>query len=256
MRFVHVSLFAAAVTACLALVPPAAAQEPAADAGTAEIYLPEGDSVPPPVVVGPGKLTEKYENGTVRIEREVLKLSDNQIVNNGLFSEFFSNGQKFAEGHYANGVHDGQWTFWHDNGQICKTVTFKEGRADGAWDVFRADGSLQAKRIYKRNLRDGTWITYYDDGKTVKVEDSYAVGKHEGVSRVYFDNGKPQREMTFKDGELDGVMTEWDQSGRKLAEVGFKAGKRDGKWIMYRADGTTVEQTYSAGRLVPAAAGG
>ena len=54
--------------------------------------------VPPPVVVTPGKLAEKYEDGTVRIEREVLKMSDDQIVNHGEYTEYYPNGQKFAEG--------------------------------------------------------------------------------------------------------------------------------------------------------------
>lgn len=247
---------ALACAAGLAAAGPAVAQEakPAA-AGAADIYLEEPQPTPPPVVVGPGKLTEKYEGGAVRIEREVLKMSDDQIVNNGLFTEYYPNGQKFAEGRYADGVHVGQWSFWHDNGQLCKTVTFKNGRPDGAWDVFRPDGTLLAKRIYKDNQRDGLWIIYQDDGKSPKVEDSYANGQHEGTSRVYFANGKPQREMSFKGGQLDGVMTEWDEAGRKVAEASFKAGKRDGKFTLFRPDGTTEDHMYREGRLVPDSAG-
>ena len=72
---------------------------------------------------------------------------------------------------------------------------------------------------------------YHDDGKTPKVEETYVNGKREGVSRAYFANGKPQREVTFKDGLLDGPMTEWDETGRKIGEVELQGGKRDGKFI-------------------------
>lgn len=233
----------------------ASAQESAATA-VAEIYLDEPAPAPRPVVVTTGKLQDKYEEGALRIEREVLKMSDDQIVNHGLFTEYYPNGQKFAEGTYKNGVHDGPWTFWHPNGQICKKVTFKDGRADGAWEVYREDGTLLAKRAYKNNLREGAWFMYYDDGTTVRVEDTYVDGVHDGVGRVYYANGKVQREMSFKKGQLDGVMTEWDESGRKIAEVSFKEGKRHGRFVLYRADGSAVEQMYQEGRLAPSAAGG
>jgi antitoxin component YwqK of YwqJK toxin-antitoxin module len=230
----------------------APAQDAAADSGPAsdEIYLDELDPVPPPTVVTTGKVQDKYEDGSIRIDREVLKLSDDQLVNHGVFTEYYPNGQKFAEGSYNNGVHDGSWTFWHDNGQVCKTVTFVDGQADGTWEVFRADGTLQAKRTYKGNLRDGEWTTYHPDGTTPRAVDAYVEGKHEGPSRHYFANGQMQREMTYKDNLLEGVMTEWDESGRKLAEVNLTAGQRDGKFIIYRPDGTTVEHTYKNGRLL------
>ncbi len=240
----------------LAAVAPSHAQQAASTPANDEIYLDEPEPTPPPVAMGTVKLTEKYEGGATRLEREVIKLSDDQAVNHGMYTEYYANGQKFAEGGYVNGVHDGQWSFWHENGQLCKTVTFQGGHADGGWEIFRSDGTLSGKRSFKDNLRDGTWVSYYEDGKTPKIEDAYAGGQHEGVSRVYFANGKLQREIPFKNGLYDGLMTEWDESGRKIAEINFKANKRDGKFILYRADGTAVEQTYQDGRLVSEPTGG
>jgi antitoxin component YwqK of YwqJK toxin-antitoxin module len=196
-------------------------------------------------------LTDNYPDGAVRVVREVVKLSDDQLVNHGKFTEYYANGQKFAEGSYDHGVHDGQWTFWHEKtSQICKVVNFKQGRADGSWDVFREDGTLQAKRTYKDNLRDGVWLIYHEDGKTPRIEETYKDGLRNGVSRAYFPDGKVQREMTFKNNELDGLMTEWDQAGRKTGEVNLKNGKRDGKFILYRPDGTKTEYMYKDGRLL------
>ncbi len=186
----------------------------------------------------------------------MLKLSTDQYENNGLFTEYYPTGQKFAEGHYVNGVHDGAWTFWYDNGQVCKVVNFKQGRADGIWDVFRPDGTLLAKKSYKNNNRDGDWITYQEDGKTPKVEEKFVDGIRDGVSRAYFPNGKPQRGVTFKNNLIEGMLTEWDDAGRKLGEVNFKSGKRDGKMVLYREDGTKIEHMYKEGRLLPGGAQG
>jgi antitoxin component YwqK of YwqJK toxin-antitoxin module len=234
----------------------ATAQTPAADS-VEEIYLDEPPKISPPVEVAAAALTDKFQDGSVRVEREVLKLSDDTLINHGRYAEYYpnSNGQKFAEGSYDHGVHHGAWTFWHPNGQLCKTVAFNRGRADGSWEVYRPDGTMQAKKSYKENKHEGVWLLYHPDGQTVKVEETFADGLRNGVSRAYFANGKPQREATFKDGLLEGLMTEWDESGRKVGEMNFKAGKLDGRFVLYRADGTTIEQTYREGQLQPPTSG-
>jgi hypothetical protein len=138
---------ALAALAALSSVRLGLAQDAAATTTNSDpIYLDEPTVVPPPVVVTSGPLEDKYDDGKIRIHREVRKMSDDTLVNHGAFIEYYPNGQKFVEGSYDNGVHNGTWTFWHDNGQICKTVAFKQGRADGAWEVFRADGTLQSKK--------------------------------------------------------------------------------------------------------------
>ena len=252
VRSIHaprlVALVGFLAVSCLAR--PAAAQTILPSDATGPIYLDEPEPGPAPVVVTAGKTAENYDDGTPRIQREVLKLSNDQLVNNGQFTEFYPNGKKFAEGRYANGVHDGSWSFWYDNGQLCKTVVFQKGRAEGAWDVFRNDGTLMAKKAYKNNQRDGLWVSYYEDGKTPKMDETYVNGRREGPSRAYFADGKVQREVTFKQDQLDGLTTEWDQSGRKIGELNFKEGKRHGRYVLYKPDGTTLEQTYDNGRLL------
>jgi antitoxin component YwqK of YwqJK toxin-antitoxin module len=230
-------------------------QDPASSTKSDAIYLEEPTAFPPPVVVQSGPLEDKYEDGKVRIRREVRKMSDDTLVNHGAFLEFYPNGQKFVEGAYESGVHHGTWTYWHDNGQICKSIVFKQGRADGAWEVYRADGTLQAKKSYKDNKRDGLWVTYHDDGKTPLAEETYVNGVREGLSRAYFANGKTQREVIYKNNLPDGLFTEWDESGRKVAEVEFKDGKKHGRFVMYRADGRVIEQQYEDGRLLSAPTG-
>jgi antitoxin component YwqK of YwqJK toxin-antitoxin module len=214
------------------------------------IFLPEPEPAPPPMVVGHVPVVEKYDDGAIRVERQVVKMSDNQVINDGKFTEYYPDGQKYAEGNFVNGVHDGAWTLWHPKGQICKTVTFKMGRAEGTWDVFRPDGSMQAKRTYKNNKRDGLWTMYHDDGKTPHIEATYVDGVVEGVRRVYFANGKLQQEAIYSGNMLNGPLTEWDETGRKVLDANFKNNKRDGEFTLFRPDGETVKHTYRDGQLV------
>jgi antitoxin component YwqK of YwqJK toxin-antitoxin module len=228
----------------------ATAQEKAANTKE-QILLDEPEPAPEPTIVQQAPSIDKYEDGKTRVERQVIQLSDNQIVNHGKFTEYYRNGQKFSEGVYENGVLVGDWSYWHENGQLAKKVTFKNGVPDGSWDTFREDGSLSAKKSYKDGLRQGTWTQYYDDGKTVKIEQSYVDGKIEGPIKMFHENGKPRQHANYKGGLLSGKMEEWNEDGEKVAEATFKAGKLDGKLTRWNTDGTTFEQTYVDGKLAP-----
>ncbi|MBX3432329.1 MAG: toxin-antitoxin system YwqK family antitoxin [Pirellulales bacterium] len=208
------------------------------------VYLDEPTPPPPPKAMGKLKIPEKYEDGKVRVEREVIRMSDDTVVNDGLFTEYYHDGQKFAEGTFKQGIHNGTWTFWHPNGQICKVVTFVDGLPDGEWDVFDEKGNLAARKGYAKGLRAGTWTTYYDDGKTPKIVQSWKDNKLTGERRTFHPNGKVNQESHFVDGLLDGMVVEHDPSGRKTAEANFKAGKREGKFTQWAPDGTATVVNY------------
>ena len=136
----------------------ARAQEPATSTGetakaSEQVLLDEPTPAPEPTVAQEGPVSDKYADGKVRVERNIRLLSDNQVVNHGKFTEYYQNGQKFSEGNFDSGVHDGPWSYWHDNGQLAKTVTFKKGAPDGVWEVFRADGTLQERQTRRRLVR-------------------------------------------------------------------------------------------------------
>jgi len=246
-------LIAAATALFSCEVREALAQAAPAPAGAA-VYLDEPAPPPEPKVAREAPVTEKYDDGKVRVERTVLQLSDNQIVNHGKYVEYYRNGQKFAEGMYENGVHQGSWSYWYDNGQLAKTVSFKNGLPDGAWDAFRADGTLAAKKGYKNGQRDGKWIAYFKDGKTVNLEQNYVNNKLEGEVVINFELGKPRLKTQFKNGLRHGPATEWDESGQKVVEAMYVEGKLDGTLTRYNPDGTKTQEFYRDNKRVQSGA--
>jgi antitoxin component YwqK of YwqJK toxin-antitoxin module len=248
--FLALALLGIATTGVLAAPAPGQTTKPS-ETDVKAVYLEEPEPTPQPRTVSEHAISEKYPDGAVRVERRVVKLSDDQVINHGKYTEYHPNGKKFSEGNYVNGVHDGTWNFWHDNGQLAKTVVFKNGRADGSWETHRADGSLHAKKTYKDNLRDGTWVVYYEDGKTPKFEQEFVDGKADGFRKMYYANGQLRQESQYKDNMLDGLMTEFDDKGRKIAEATFTKNKLNGKLIRWGSDGKQTEQTFRDGKLVP-----
>ena len=224
----------------------------AAEDNTGPIYLDEPEADPPPIRVQGHKLEDKYSNDDqVRVEREVILMSNNRLMNHGLYTEYYRDGQKFAEGSYDRGIHEGKWNYWYPNGQLCKTVNFKKGLPDGSWERFREDGTLFSSISYSNGQREGKWTYYYDDGKTIKAEENYKQGKMDGVRTAYYENGQKKQEAHLKMGILDGMTTNWDESGNKVKEAPFVNGKLNGAVVTWTG-GVASELHFREGQRVVA----
>ena len=210
----------------------------AQEAGTTPVYLDEPESEPPARVMRHRKTKDVYKDKSTRTEREVALLSDDRIVNDGTFTEFYRNGQKYAEGKYKMGVFEGSWQYWFPNGQLCKEISFKNGKADGQWEVFDKEGKRDATKSYQAGKRHGQWIYFHDDddGEQSKFEMTYAQGLPAGERVTYYKNGQKRQSVNFTKGKMDGAMTEWDESGKVRAEAVFKDGKQVGEIKRYNEE--------------------
>jgi antitoxin component YwqK of YwqJK toxin-antitoxin module len=215
------------------------------------IYLNE-PPVPPPATVVTERQPHKsnYEDGTIHIERQITRYSDNRIENDGIYREYFPNGQLFVEGEYVKGEQQGKWVYWHDNGEQCRTVNYQDGVADGSWEVTRSDGTLKGKRSFKAGKRDGEWINYDDTGKQKLGVYNYQDGQPHGIWNDWFPSGQQKRAMQFKNGQRDGKAIEWDEAGTTRAEAHYKDGKFHGLVNQWSADGEKFSQEFNEGRPV------
>ncbi len=74
---------------------------------------------------------------------------------------------------------------------------------------------------------------FYLFSRKLKEESHYnAEGKREGISRLYYRNGKLKRESMYKNGKKEGIEEEYSKNGVLRLEISYKDGLRDG---MYRA---------------------
>ena len=208
----------------------------AADGGLAEsgpIYLEEPEEEPPARPAKRKTLKEIYEDKSTRAERAVVMMSDDTVVSDGLYTEYYPDGQKYVEGKYKMGIFDGEWNYWYPSGQLCKTITFKAGKPDGQWEVIGKDGKRAAQKSYEKGKRQGKWITYFPEGEQAKIEIDYKQGQIDGQRSTYFKNGQKRQEINFKNGKMHGMMTEWNEDGQKSAEALFNEGMRDGKVVQF-----------------------
>jgi antitoxin component YwqK of YwqJK toxin-antitoxin module len=216
------------------------------------VYLPEPSQVEAQWVDKQVSV-QKYDDGKPKVEREISRFSDERLVNDGYYREYFLNGQLFVEGQYERGVPVGEWKYFHDSGNLAKTVKYENGKPHGEVEVRRPDGTLEAKRVYKDSKRDGEWVVYDRTGEKRLRELHYSEGEPDGVWKTWHNNGQLAQEQPFKGGKANGLVTEWDENGVKRAEAMFVDGKREGKTTIWQLDGKVVEQNFKDGKLVPEA---
>ena len=195
----------------------------------AAIYLDEPEQEPPAQVARHQRLKKAYKTKSPHWEREVSLLSDDRVVNDGIYVEYYREGQKYVDGTYKMGVFDGKWQYWYPNGQLCKKISYKNGRPHGHWEVFNKEGERASEKGYQNGKRHGVWITYYEGGKQPKLEINYGQGLAIGKRISYYENGQKRQSISFEEGRMEGPMMEWDETGKKLGEATFKAGKLVGK---------------------------
>lgn len=221
------------------------------------VYLDEPEPPPKPRVVQRSEgVPQKYADGTIRAERDLVRMSDDEVINHGAYTEYYPSGKKFAEGSFNMGVHDGQWTFWHENGQISKTVVFQDGLAHGAWEVYDEEGRVVKKKSYDMGRRNGLWVVYYPGTDTPQLEMPMKDGKIHGERVYYYESGKVRQRANFNEGQLHGLSQEWDESGRQRAKVNYANGKLDGEALYWDSDGNVRKRVYRQGERVPASSDG
>ncbi|WP_417731939.1 toxin-antitoxin system YwqK family antitoxin [Rosistilla oblonga] len=159
---------------------------------------------------------ERYDDGSVRVERSVMQDEHGNFVNNGTFRMYNPAGSPIAEGHFQMGNRHGEWRrvyatadasllsaypYNEFEAPFVSKATFAHGQLHGSWIISDADGKIVSEIPFRNGLRHGQ-----------------AVWHHPGGERMYIAN--------YRDGMLEGVMAEYDDAGAELTSYTFQDGRR------------------------------
>ncbi len=100
------------------------------------------------------------------------------IDKDGLYTEWYKNGNKKLEYTYNDGKMDGLRTFWYEDGQKRWLSSYKDGERDGLWTEWYQNGKKRCVGSYKDGERDGLWTWWWEwTGDEKKFEKTYKDGK-------------------------------------------------------------------------------
>ena len=146
-------------------------------------------------------------------------------VYDGLFNEWYRNGQLKWEVTYKNGTMIAPSKEFYDNGNIKMEGSYKAGSniPHGTTKAFYKDGSLRGVTSYKDGIQHGLHQEYFEliDGvSALEVEGQYKDGGKDGIWKVYYVSGKLQEEQVWKGGKKNGFFKAFAKDGKTLLAEG------------------------------------
>lgn len=101
-------------------------------------------------------IREYYENGNVRIEKEI----NSEGQNHGIVKIYFENGQLHTQREFTNGKeNDGEIINFHDNGNKSQSVNLLGGNYEGEFFEWHRNGVMSRKGVLKNGevVREDLW---------------------------------------------------------------------------------------------------
>ena len=217
------------------------------------------------LVVGCGSSEKEPVDETILINKEgVMYLPDSDTPYTGEVFTNYDTGEKEYQGTYENGLLV-SYSYLHKDGSVKEPVNGEKlidrggllyetnGQKPYTGEVFELydDGGRKHSGSLKGGKKDKLWTEWSDNGKKQR-ELTYKDGEEIGSTRwEYYSNGQKATERTFKDGKLEGRAAWWYKNGQKWYERTYKDGELNGEYSEWYANGQKeAEGTLKDGKLI------
>lgn len=132
--------------------------------------------------------------------------------------------QAVEEGDYKDSRKVGLWTMYYSNGNKKSEITYVSGRPNGPYKTFYSNGNVEEEGNWKSNRNVGTFKRYHENGKPSQEFNFSPTGKREGDQKYYYDNGQLMIEGNWNGGKESGTLTEYYENGEIKAKKVFADG--------------------------------
>jgi len=134
---------------------------------------------------------------------------------------------KIEEGKYIDNRKNGIWKEYFCNGNAKNKITFQNGRPDGYAVMYHENGKVAEEGTWKINKWVNNYKLYYDNGQVQQEFTFNNSGKREGPQKYYYEDGKVQIEGAWANGKESGVVTEYHPDGSTKKTVSYNNGEAD-----------------------------
>jgi len=158
----------------------------------------------------------KKNGDFVEIDNLMIKSEGEYVFDKkeGLWTEFFLNGNKKKEARYNSGnLVNGEYSEWYDNGQKKEEKTYLNSQLNGKHTLWFQNGTVESSMIYLNGkVSDGNYF-YFDSNGNITKE-------------INFMNGVKRSEYTYSGKLKNGYFVEYYADGSKKIEGTYESGKR------------------------------
>jgi antitoxin component YwqK of YwqJK toxin-antitoxin module len=137
-------------------------------------------------------LPNKKVDGIVKIEdkinRKTTTFNCHNGLKNGLYQKMYD-GKILSEVYYINGSREGLFNEWYENGQLKKQYIFINNKKEGLYLKWHKNGVVRSISTYINDLKNGLYIKFYKNGQLL-MRSNYIEGKKNGRSESWYNNHK------------------------------------------------------------------
>jgi antitoxin component YwqK of YwqJK toxin-antitoxin module len=113
---------------------------------------------------------------------------EKEVIENGIYEDFYNNSNLRTRGNYTNGKKIGLWEEWYENGKLKSRMEYLEGKKIGRLDTYHPNGQLKGRVNYVDGKEDGEIMVYNENGEILLIG-IFKEGMQAGEWN-YFENGK------------------------------------------------------------------
>ncbi|MES2566403.1 MAG: hypothetical protein V4565_06025 [Bacteroidota bacterium] len=159
-------------------------------------------------------------------DNDTINIIDRDSLKQGVWKEFWSNGDLKSEVSYKNNKKQGLEINWFDEPDcVEKEAYYKDGMLDGPSISYTRKCKKSIFETFKGGVKDGLELEYYPNGH-IKAEGKYKKGNLDGYYRVYDKNGNFSFESRSSDNETDLAPNIADTTNNLV----FNVLKRNKEW--------------------------
>jgi antitoxin component YwqK of YwqJK toxin-antitoxin module len=143
------------------------------------------------------------------------------------------NGELTNQGVYKDGKKTGNWVTLLSNNLLNKVEFFNNGLRDGISVQFDRKAKIVTYENYKNGELNGTCVYYGPYNENPTKETNYANGKLNGITKLFYDNGKIQEESYYKANLKSGPSKWYNKDGKIIASYNYINGLFEGMQTSY-----------------------
>lgn len=168
----------------------------------------------------------------------------------GVWTDFYPNGQKRYEGQFKNDKCKGVFRYYDQQGNLQATNEFDKSGERCLNKTFASNGRVVATGYYVNQKKEGEWKYYDKDSGQLLLSEENKEGKVNGWSRLYNpNNGKLAEETQYVEGVPEGQCRKYSDTGVLQMECVYRAGLLDGPCKTYYTNTVLKEEgQYVEGR--------
>lgn len=118
----------------------------------------------------------------------------------GKIVDYYTDGKPKLWKQIKNGVTEGLWMEWFANGNLRYKAFWKQSKGDGLWQYFHENGRLRTEGFYAEDLAQGVHYEWHENGQ-IKVKRIYRDDKPIGIWTYFLPNGEVEKVEIFENGK-------------------------------------------------------